>query len=102
MGACKKPIPGELIYFQKDQNYFLRGVGQHICKAKGCNIWDLNKKKFSDLSYMGLGTNSLGYANKLIDDFVIQKLKQSNVYTQLSRKIELAERLLSCINGQIW
>ena len=45
---------------------------------------------------MGLGTNSLGYANKLIDDFVIQKLKQSNMSTLNSlEEIELAERLLS-------
>ena len=94
---AKQLIPGGTHLFSKRPELFSPGSWPtYYVKAKGCNIWDLNKKKFSDLSYMGLGTNSLGYANKLIDDFVIQKLKQSNMSTLNSlEEIELAERLLS-------
>ena len=97
MGACKTINSGwNSFIFKKTRIIFSGSWPTYYVKAKGCNIWDLNKKKFSDLSYMGLGTNSLGYANKLIDDFVIQKLKQSNMSTLNSlEEIELAERLLS-------
>ena len=41
-------------------------------KAKGCNIWTIDKKKYTDFSLMGVGSNSLGYANYKIDS-VIEK-----------------------------
>ena len=29
----------------------------YFSKANGCMIWDLNKKKYIDMSLMGVGTN---------------------------------------------
>ena len=39
-------------------------------KAKGCEIWDLDGKKYTDISLMGVGSNILGYANLKIDNHV--------------------------------
>ena len=36
----------------------------YYSRAKGCFIWDLDNRKFIDLSIMGIGTNILGYGNK--------------------------------------
>ena len=36
-------------------------------KTKGCEIWDLDNNKFYDFSFMGVGTNILGYNNLLVD-----------------------------------
>ena len=34
----------------------------YFIKSKGCKIWDLDGKMYYDLSFMGVGTNILGYA----------------------------------------
>ena len=58
-----------LIYFclKKWPSYFKR--------AKDCYIWDLENKKYLDMSFMGVGTNVLGYANPKIDNKVIKSIK---------------------------
>jgi glutamate-1-semialdehyde aminotransferase len=37
--------------------------------------------KYLDMSYMGLGTNILGYSNKEVDDFVIEHIRKGNIST---------------------
>ena len=37
----------------------------HFIRSKGCFIWDLDNKKYTDCSLMGVGTNILGYCNLL-------------------------------------
>ena len=39
----------------------------YFSKSKGCNVWDLDGKKYTDLASMSVGTNILGYANPKID-----------------------------------
>ncbi len=54
---------------------------EYFMKSKGSIIWDLNGSKFYDFTFMGVGTNILGYANSRIDDEVIKKLKKGNMST---------------------
>ena len=91
---------GTHLFFKRAKNYLLPEMWPtYYSKAKGCNIWDINKNKYADLSFMGLGTNTLGYANKIIDNFVINKLKDSNMSTLNSiEDIELAEKLIDIHN----
>ena len=42
-------------------------------------IWDLENNKYSDCFLMGVGTNSLGYANKFIDNKVKKEIDKSNM-----------------------
>src|SRR3989344_2648690 len=40
-------------------------------RAKGCDIWDLDGKKYKDMSYMGIGANIIGYADTDINTAVV-------------------------------
>ncbi len=93
---AKKIIPGGTHLFSKRPDNFLPRLWPvYYSKAKGCKIWDLENNKYSDLCSMGLGTNLLGYSNKKVDNFVIEKLKQSNVSTLNSLEdYFLAEKLI--------
>ena len=81
--------------FSKNPDLFLPGKWPaYFSKAKGCTIWDLQNKKYSDL-WMGVGTNALGYANKEIDNEVIKKIRQSNMSSLNNiEEILLAEKLI--------
>ena len=67
----------------------------YYSKAKGISVWDLENKKYDDFSLMGIGTNTLGYANSEIDNKVINAIKKSNMSTLNNYdEVLLAERLL--------
>ena len=64
-------------------------------KTKGIDVWDLNKRKFSDMSTMGVGTNLLGYSIKQIDNAVIKTIKKGNLSTlNCPEEVSLSEKLL--------
>ncbi len=68
----------------------------YFSKTSGYNIWDLDGKKYSDLSLMGVGTNTLGYSNKYVDNAVIKTVSSGNISTlNCYEEIKLAEKLLS-------
>tara|TARA_A100001011_G_scaffold336496_1_gene366061 strand:- start:84 stop:1310 length:1227 start_codon:yes stop_codon:yes gene_type:complete len=65
-------------------------------KAKGCNVWDLDGKKFFDMSLMGVGTNILGYANNEVDQAVKKNINKSNMSTlNCPEEVFLAEKLIT-------
>ena len=53
----------------------------YFSKAKGCQIWDLEGKKYIDMSIMGIGTNILGYNNDEVDASVKQTIQNGNMST---------------------
>ena len=68
---AKKIIPGGNMLFSKREEQFLPGSWpNYFNKASGCEVWDLDDNKYRDLSYMGVGTNILGYGNPEVDDAV--------------------------------
>ena len=95
MEKCKI-IPGGTHLFSKRPELFLPNKWPtYFKKAKGCFIWDLNGKKYIDLSFMGVGTNTLGYSNYKIDKYVFKMLKTGNMSTLNSLEdINLAKKLL--------
>ena len=67
----------------------------YFSKAKGCNVYDLEGNKYNDFSIMGIGTNILGYSNKLVDKAVLKKLSDGNTLTlNCPEEVELAEKLI--------
>ena len=65
-------------------------------KAKGCEIWDLDGKKYTDISLMGVGSNILGYANSEVDNAVKSAISKSNISTlNCPEEVELCERLVA-------
>ncbi len=93
---AKKSISGGNMLFSKRPDSFLPNKWpSYFNKAKGCNIYDLEGNKFNDFSIMGIGTNILGYSNKLVDKAVLKKLSDGNMSTlNCPEEVELAEKLI--------
>ena len=93
---AKKIIPGGNMFLSKRPEMHLPdNWPSYFSKAKGCNVWDLDNIKYTDTSIMGIGTNTLGYGHKEIDDFVIKKIKLGNLSTlNCPEEVALAEKLI--------
>ncbi len=89
-------IPDGNSFFSKRPNLFLKkNWPTYFSKARGCYIWDLEKKKYIDFSFMGVGTNVLGYSNKNVDNEVKKIINKSNMSTLNSlEEVLLAEKLI--------
>ena len=53
----------------------------YYSKSKGCEVWDLDNKKYVDMCIMGIGTNSLGYGRKEVDAAVQEVINKGNMST---------------------
>ena len=85
------------MFFSKNPDNILPNIWpSYYTKAKGCQIWDLDNKKYFDLSFMGVGTNILGYANNKIDQKVKSAIDNSNMSTfNCYEEVQFSEKLLS-------
>lgn len=64
-------------------------------KTLGCEVWDLDQNKYIDVSFMGVGTNTLGYNNSYVDSKVAEAISKGNMSTlNAPEEVYLAERLL--------
>ena len=90
-------IPGGSMLFSKNPNLFLpNSWPTYFSKTRKLNVWDLDKKKYSDMSLMGVGTNILGYSNPVVDRSVRKVINMGNMSTLNSyEEVELAEKLIS-------
>ena len=93
---AKKIIPGGTMLFSKNPDLFLPNKWPaYFSKSKGYKIWDLDDRCFKDLSFMGVGTNILGYAHPRIEKKVLQTIKKGSMTTLNSmEEIRLAEKLV--------
>ena len=84
---AKQIIPGGNMLLSKRPELFFQINGPRtLPNLKNCSVWDLDFKKYLDISLMGVGTNTLGYAHKAVDSAVrgvIKKRKFNNI--KLSR-----------------
>jgi len=94
---AKKVIPGGTMLLSKRPDMFLpEGWPCYYSKSKGCEVWDLDKNKFTDMSIMGIGTNILGYCHPEIDEAVIKTVGAGNMSTlNCPEEVELSERLVA-------
>ncbi len=93
---AKKLIPGGTQLLSKRPEMFLpEQWPAYYEKAKGCEIWDLDGKKYTDTSYMGIGANILGYADEDVNKAVKEAVDKGNMSTlNCPEEVELAERLV--------
>lgn len=89
-------IPGGNSLLSKRPNLFSPNKWPtYYERAKGCHVWDLSGKKYLDMSIMGIGPSTLGYANDEVDNRVINAIKKGNMSTlNAYEEVELAERLV--------
>jgi glutamate-1-semialdehyde 2,1-aminomutase len=93
---AKKVIPGGNMLLSKRPDIFLPMYWPtYYTKSQGCHVWGLDKKKYVDLSYMGVGTNILGYNNIQVNNSVFRAIKAGNLTTLNNPdEIILAEKLI--------
>ena len=94
---AKDIIPGGTMLFSKNPDLFLPGKWPaYFSKAKGCSVWDLDNIRYNDVSFMGVGTNILGYSHPDIEKKVNKIVKSGTMSTLNSiEEVLLAEKLVS-------
>lgn len=90
---AKTLIPGGTQLLSKRPEMFLPDYWPaYYSKAEGCYVWDLDGKKYTDMSYMGIGACILGYSNSAINSVVIDAIKHGSMCTlNAPEEVELAE-----------
>jgi len=80
----------------KNPNLFLPNKWPtYFSRSKGCKVWDLNNRLYTDMSLMGVGTNILGYCNSEVDKAVKKVVEKGNLTTlNCPEEVFLAEKLL--------
>jgi glutamate-1-semialdehyde 2,1-aminomutase len=93
---AKKVIPGGNMLLSKRAEMFLpEQWPAYFSKAKGCQVWDLDGKQYTDMSIMGIGTNILGYGHPEVDEVVMKAVLDGNMSTlNCPEEVYLAEKLI--------
>ena len=92
---AKKIIPGGNMFLSKKAEGYLPNLWPSYYKsAKGCYVKDLDNNSFIDLT-MSVGTNTLGYANKSVNNAVIKAINNSSMSTlNTKEEVLLAKKLI--------
>lgn len=93
---AKKVIPSGNSLLSKNPNLYHPDLWPtYFKKAKGCEVYSLNNKKYIDMCMMGVGTNILGYSYKPVDD-VVKKVVDSGNMSTLNpvEEVYLSEELI--------
>lgn len=93
---AKHIIPGGNMLLSKRAEMFLpEHWPAYFSKAKGCEVWDLDGNRYTDMSIMGIGTNILGYGHPEVDAAVHRAVDNGNMSTfNCPEEVYLAEKLI--------
>lgn len=93
---AKNLIPGGNMLLSKRAEMFLpEQWPAYFSKAKGCQVWDLDGNRYTDMCIMGIGTNTLGYGHAEVDAAVAATVQAGNMSTlNCPEEVYLAERLV--------
>jgi glutamate-1-semialdehyde 2,1-aminomutase len=93
---AKQIIPGGNMLLSKRAEMFLPDHWPaYYSKAKGCKVWDLDGKEYTDMCIMGIGTNTLGYGHEEVDAAVLANVQAGNMSTlNAPEEVYLAEKLI--------
>ncbi|MGO8731457.1 MAG: aminotransferase class III-fold pyridoxal phosphate-dependent enzyme [Terriglobia bacterium] len=92
---ARRIIPGGTQLLSKRPEMFLpEQWPSYYSKAKGAEVWDLDGRKYVDMSYMGIGACTLGYADPDVDKAVHAAIDSGSMTTlNCPEEVELAELL---------
>ncbi len=93
---AKKLIPGGTQLLSKRPEMFLPNFWPaYYSKALGAEIWDLDNHKYIDMSYCGIGSTVLGYADADVNNAVKDAIENASMTTlNTPEEVELAELLI--------
>ena len=88
-------IPGGAMLLSKRAEVLLPGEWPaYFDRASGCEVWDLDGKRYVDVGLMGVGTNILGYAHPKVDEAVRRVVDKGALSTlNAPEEVALADRL---------
>lgn len=88
-------IPGGTQLLSKRPEMFLpEQWPSYYTRARGVEVWDLDRRRFIDMCYSGIGACVLGYADPDVDEAVRQTIATGSMTTlNCPEEIELAELL---------
>jgi glutamate-1-semialdehyde 2,1-aminomutase len=94
---AKRVIPGGNMLLSKRSEMFLpEQWPSYFSKAKGCKVWDLDGREYTDVAIMGIGTNTLGYGHPEVDEVVHNVVAAGNMATfNCPEEVYLAEKLVA-------
>jgi glutamate-1-semialdehyde 2,1-aminomutase len=90
---AKTLIPGGTQLLSKRPEMFLPDQWpSYYDRSSGCEVWDLDGKKYIDASYMGIGACVLGYAHPVVNKAVTECIAKGSMNTlNAPEEVELAE-----------
>jgi glutamate-1-semialdehyde 2,1-aminomutase len=93
---AKQLIPGGTMLLSKRPEMFLpENWPSYFSEAKGCIVTDLDGNNYTDMSIMGIGTNTLGYGHEEVDAAVMETVRKGNMSTlSCPEEVFLAEKLI--------
>jgi glutamate-1-semialdehyde 2,1-aminomutase len=93
---AKRLIPGGTQLLSKRPEMFLPDQWpSYYAKAKGVEVWDLDGTKYIDMSYMGVGSCILGYADAEVNKAVKKAVDSGSMNTlNCPEEVELADLLI--------
>lgn len=93
---AKKRIPGGTQLLSKRPEQFLpEQWPAYYSKAEGCRVWDLDGNEYTDMSYMGVGSCTLGYADPDVNEAVKKVVDLGTMSTlNAPEEVELADLLI--------
>ena len=94
---AKRRIPGgSMLLSKRAEMYLPEGWPAYFDRTEGCRIWDLDGTEYLDLSFMGVGTNILGYSHPKVDEAVRRTIDKGNLSTlNAPEEVYLAEELIA-------
>ena len=93
---AREIIPGAAQLLGKRAEMYLPNQWPaYYSRASGCEVWDLDGRKYVDCTMVGIGTSVLGYADPDVEAAVIAAVKAHPMTTlNPPEDVELAELLL--------
>jgi glutamate-1-semialdehyde 2,1-aminomutase len=93
---AKAIIPGGVQLLSKRPEQFLPDQWPaYYQKAKGCEVWDLDGTRYVDMSFMGIGACSIGYADEDVNKAVQDAVANGSMCTlNAPEEVELAKLMI--------
>lgn len=93
---ARRLIPGGTQLLSKRPEMFLPGEWPaYYSKAKGAEVWDLDGKRYLDMTHFGVGACPLGFADDDVDAAACRAIEAGSMSTlNAPEEVELAELLI--------
>ncbi len=93
---ARRVIPtGNMLLSKRPEMHLPGGWPAYFSKARGVTVWDLDGNAYTDMSFMSVGTNTLGYGHARVDAAARAAIEAGTMSTlNAPEEVALAERLV--------